>query len=189
MAIIRICALTLWISVTSNPLFSQSFVAFQQLESCTEWECVVALLPVTALRLDRSIPWRLPLRAESARLSSAFGYRVHPVEGTRKFHGGVDIAAPLGTHVVAAGAGRVSTGSNRLLGKFVRIDHLNGFTSTYGHLSRITVRGGTTITQGMVVGTVGMTGRTTGPHLHWTVKYKDRQVDPLIVRRAVFAAL
>ena len=167
---------------------AQSWVAFQALDACPSWRCTVALAATVSLRLDRSIPWRLPVR-QAARLSSGYGYRTDPLDGRRRFHAGVDLAAPLGCPVLAAGSGRVATGYDRNLGHYVTIDHLNGFVSTYGHLDRIAVTSGSVVGPQAVLGTVGQSGRTTGPHLHWSVSHvASGGVDPLAVRRLFLAA-
>ena len=165
-----------------SPL-AQSFSTFLALDSCANWQCVMTLVGDHSLRLDRSIPWRLPVRS-TARLSSGYGYRMHPIKGKRKFHAGVDLAAKLGSPVFAAAAGLVTTGQNRLLGNFVKIDHLNGFTSTYGHLDLIIVNSDELIPQGHPIGSVGTTGQSTGPHLHWVVSYRGKSMDPLVLRQA-----
>ena len=185
----RLFIFPLLLFLLSSSLIGQSLAAFQLLEACNEWQCVVSLAGNASLRLDRSIPWRLPLR-RTPRLTSGFGYRVHPIEGERKFHDGVDIAAPLGSRVLAAGSGRVSMGFNRILGYYVRIDHLNGFISTYGHLDRVIVQTGDLVAQSGLIGTVGVSGRTTGPHLHWSIEFLGSgSVDPLELRRALMATL
>jgi len=186
----RYLSLPLLIFYLSGPSCGQSLVAFQRLEACNDWQCVVALAGEgSTLRLDRSIPWRLPLRRQSARLTSGFGYRVHPIEGGRSFHDGVDIAVPHGSLVVASGSGRATTGYDRTLGYYVRIDHLNGFTSTYGHLDAVLVRSGDLVAQTSPIGTVGSSGRSTGPHLHWSTRYRTGgSIDPLELRRTLLAA-
>ena len=169
---------------------AQSFAAFQRLENCEHWHCVVDLARENLeLRLDRNIPWRLPLRRGGAQITSGFGYRTHPIDGGRRFHGGVDIAAPVGTEVLASGCGRASQGYSSVLGHYVRIDHLNGFVSTYGHLAEVFITDGELISQSSVIGSVGCSGRTTGPHLHWTIRYRrtGTVVDPLVLRRSLLA--
>lgn len=184
----RLSALLVILLCLSGVLGSQSLNTFQRMEACGDWRCVVAFAADGTLRLDRSIPWRLPLRGESATLTSGFGYRVHPIDGGRKFHAGVDIAAPLGSPVVASASGRVSTGYNPVLGYYVKIDHLNGFTSSYGHLDEVLVRPGDLVAQSAPIGTVGVSGRTTGPHLHWSAAHRSQSLDPLELRAALLAA-
>ena len=178
----RLILVTFFASFVCTSIIGQSFAAFQRLDSCSNWRCVVGLSKDVSLRLDRSIPWRLPLR-QAARVSSTYGYRVHPIDGQQKFHGGVDIAAPLGSSILASGSGTVTTGFNAVLGHYVTIDHLNGFTSTYGHLDQILVSPGASVDPDSVIGTVGESGRTTGPHLHWSVRHTvSGSLNPLELR-------
>jgi murein DD-endopeptidase MepM/ murein hydrolase activator NlpD len=103
-----------------------------------------------------------------APITSGFGWRTHPLSGIRRFHSGIDIGAPSGAPVVATGSGTVvSAGWNGGYGKAVIIQH-NGVQQTlYGHLSEISVQAGQVIPQGTVIGLVGSTGNSTGPHLHF----------------------
>jgi hypothetical protein len=102
-------------------------------------------------------------------ITSAFGWRVHPISGDRRFHSGTDIGAPMGTPVLAAYAGRVAIAD--FLGGYgltVTLDHKEGTQQTlYAHLSEIFVRPGEWVPQGTVIGRVGSTGNSTGPHLHF----------------------
>ncbi len=108
-----------------------------------------------------------PLMAPT-RVSSRFGWRTHPLTGKRRFHSGLDLAAPSGAPVVAAGSGTViSAGWNGGYGKAIIIQHSDTQQTVYGHLSEISVQAGQTIAQGTVIGLVGSTGNSTGPHLHF----------------------
>ncbi len=104
-----------------------------------------------------------------APITSRFGWRTHPLTGARRFHAGVDIGAPSGAPVVASASGTVvSAGWNGGYGKAVVIEQPNGVRQTlYGHLSEISVQAGQSIEQGTVLGLVGSTGNSTGPHLHF----------------------
>jgi len=118
---------------------------------------------------------------DGARMSSGFGMRRHPVLGYNKMHKGVDFAAPTGTPIYAAGDGVVEkSGRNGGYGKYVRIRHNSKLKTAYAHLSRIrtSVKNGSRVKQGQVIGYVGSTGRSTGPHLHYEVLLKGRQVNP-----------
>ena len=120
-----------------------------------------------------------------ARISSGFGYRRHPVLGYTKLHTGVDFAAPRGTPIRAAGGGMVThAGWRGGYGKTVMIKHDNGYVTLYAHQSRIArgIRKGVRVRQGQVIGYVGSTGRTTGPHLHFEVRIKGKPANPLRVR-------
>jgi len=109
--------------------------------------------------------------ASPAPTTSSFGWRMHPITGNRRFHSGIDIGAPMGAPVVAAGSGTVvSAGWLGGYGKTITIEH-NGVQQTlYGHLSEIFVQPGQNIEQGTVIGRVGSTGNSTGPHLHFETK-------------------
>lgn len=106
-----------------------------------------------------------------ARTTSRFGWRTHPLTGTRRFHSGIDIGAPSGTPVVATATGTVvSAGWNGGYGKAIVIQHNDTLQTLYGHLSEIAVQPGQQITQGTVIGLVGSTGNSTGPHLHFETR-------------------
>ena len=116
------------------------------------------------------------------RLTSPFGYRSDPFTGARSFHSGVDLAAPTGTSVKATLDGRIAeTGFNRIYGNYVIITHDRGYQSLYGHLSAIYVKRGQYVTQGAVVGAVGNTGYSTGPHLHLSIYKNGRLINPFSV--------
>ncbi len=119
---------------------------------------------------NESVELIYPL-ASPAPTTSSFGWRTHPITGTRRFHSGIDIGAPMGAPVVAAGSGTVvSSGWLGGYGKAITIEH-NGVQQTlYGHLSEIFVQPGQIIEQGTVIGRVGSTGNSTGPHLHFETK-------------------
>jgi murein DD-endopeptidase MepM/ murein hydrolase activator NlpD len=112
--------------------------------------------------------------------SSGYGYRRHPISKRRTFHKGVDFQAPRGTPVYAAGPGVVSHARRKSsYGKLIIISHGLGLETRYAHLSRIKIREGEFVPAGTLIGTVGSTGRTTGPHLHFEVRQFDEPVDPL----------
>jgi len=126
--------------------------------------------------------WPLPLRFTVGTSPGArFGYRIHPVSGVRQMHNGIDIAAPMGTNVYAVASGTVtvsSSGWNGGFGTYIRIDHGNGITTHYAHLSNRFVQAGQTVTQGQHIGAVGSTGVSTGPHLHFEIRRNGRPIDP-----------
>ncbi|MFV3074737.1 M23 family metallopeptidase [Niveispirillum fermenti] len=121
---------------------------------------------------------------DGARLSSGFGMRRHPVLGYSRMHKGVDFAAPTGTPIFAAGAGVVEeVGPKGAYGNYIRIRHNNEISTAYAHMSRFGsgMRRGARVGQGDVIGYVGTTGRSTGPHLHYEIVRNGQQVNPLSV--------
>lgn len=116
--------------------------------------------------------------------TSGFGIRRHPIFRVRRMHTGQDIAAPYGTAVQAASDGRVIyTGWFGGYGKIVVIDHGDGISTLYAHLSRILTRRGAAVRRGQAVGRVGSTGYSTGPHVHFEVRVNGRPIDPRTSRR------
>jgi murein DD-endopeptidase MepM/ murein hydrolase activator NlpD len=121
--------------------------------------------------------FRFPLR--SFTLTSAFGPRVNPVTGRLRIHQGLDLAAPAGTGVFAAGDGIVTeTGSDPIYGNYIVIRHRDDWASLYGHLSRIAVDLRQEVRSGSLIGSVGSTGQSTGPHLHFELRRNGRAQDP-----------
>ncbi|MCB9741618.1 MAG: M23 family metallopeptidase [Alphaproteobacteria bacterium] len=117
--------------------------------------------------------------AGDARISSPYGYRFHPVLKKQKLHNGVDIAVPIGTPVLAAQEGTVSVAKeDNLNGRYVVIDHGYGVRSSYCHLDELGVEAGDEIERAAEIGKSGNTGRSTGPHLHFTLRVGGKTVDP-----------
>lgn len=122
---------------------------------------------------------------DGARLSSRFGKRKHPILGFTKMHRGVDFAAPKGTPIMAAGDGVIeAVGRKGNYGKYIRIRHNSTYKTAYGHLSRYKrgLKKGKRVKQGTIIGYVGSTGRSTGPHLHYEVIKNGKKTNPLSVR-------
>ncbi len=122
---------------------------------------------------------------DGARLSSSYGSRRHPILGYTHMHRGVDFAAPAGTPIYAAGDGRiVAIGRNGAYGKYIRIRHNARYQTAYAHMRafRRGLRKGSRVEQGQVIGYVGSTGRSTGPHLHYEILVNGRQVNPRRVK-------
>lgn len=118
---------------------------------------------------------------DGARLSSGFGRRKHPILGYTKMHKGLDFAAPRGTPIYAAGDGVIeSAGRNGSYGKYVRIRHHSGYKTAYAHMKGYGkgVKKGKRVKQGQIIGYIGTTGRSTGPHLHYEVLLNNKQVNP-----------
>ncbi len=127
-----------------------------------EWTALPSLLPV------------------SGKITSRFGKRTSPFTGMLAMHEGIDIAAPFGSPVVSSADGVIIQASaDPMLGKYVKIRHRYGRDTYYAHLSRIAVRPSRSVKQGEIVGYVGNTGLSTGPHLHYEVHMQGRPVDPL----------
>lgn len=113
-------------------------------------------------------------------LTSAYGYRIHPITGNYAFHSGVDLAAGVGTEIYATKSGTVTTSEeNYIYGNYVVINHLDGYSSLYGHMTHLIVSEGEYVRQGQVIGYVGLTGWTNGPHLHFTLYYNGSTVNPM----------
>ena len=119
---------------------------------------------------------------DGARLSSNFGMRKHPILGYNKMHKGVDFAAPTGTPIYAGGNGVIEfIGNNGGYGKYIRIRHNNEYKTAYGHMSGFKkgLSKGLRVNQGEIIGYVGSTGRSTGPHLHYEIIFQNEQINPL----------
>ncbi|MDR3311757.1 MAG: M23 family metallopeptidase [Spirochaetaceae bacterium] len=141
-----------------------------------------AQLDASAIRRAMGELFAWPLSTH--RITSWFGYRTDPFTGTRIHHNGLDMGAPTGTSVRSAMSGRVaSTGYSNIYGNFVIVNHGNGYQTMYGHLSKILVRQGQAVAQGGQIGQVGNTGRSTAPHLHFTVYRNGKLVNPTTVLR------
>jgi murein DD-endopeptidase MepM/ murein hydrolase activator NlpD len=126
---------------------------------------------------------RKPMAAGMMR--SGYGWRRHPILGYSKMHTGVDWAAPRGTPIYASGNGIVSIADwESGYGKYVRIKHTNGYETAYGHMSAFArgIQPGTRVRQGQIIGYVGSTGLSTGPHLHYEILVNNRFVDPLKIK-------
>ncbi|MDE2435735.1 MAG: M23 family metallopeptidase [Sphingomonadales bacterium] len=125
-----------------------------------------------------SIPSRMPVNG--AALTSGYGMRWHPVLGGRRNHKGVDLAEPVGTPVYATADGVVSRADwFSSYGLFISLEHGAEIQTRYGHLSRLNVAAGQAVHKGDVIGYVGTTGRSTGPHLHYEVRVAGNAVNPI----------
>ena len=136
-------------------------------------------------RSAKSMLMKTPV--DGARISSGFGMRFHPVLGYSRMHKGIDFAVPIGTPVMAAGSGTVQIeGRVRGYGNFMMVNHGNGYSTAYGHLSRFAagIHKGSRVRQGQVIAYSGNTGMTTGPHLHYEIRVHNQQVNPRNVKIA-----
>lgn len=155
-------------------LYAFNFMRSTALDGARESVKANALLDAP---FDRStMPSIWPVRGQ---VSAGFGQRLDPLSGEGAFHAGLDLRAPLGTPVVSTADGLVFfAGRDAGYGNAVLVEHGYGITTKYGHLDKISVVVGQEVKKGQTVGTVGMTGRTTGPHLHYEVKVNDTPVNP-----------
>jgi murein DD-endopeptidase MepM/ murein hydrolase activator NlpD len=154
-----------------------------------EYEKRVRQLEASSLEIERFIKSRGKSTATSSgrfnwpitgRIVSKFGYRRHPLWGGIHLHTGVDIAAPYGKPIICADSGEVIySGWWDGYGKAVVIDHGRGYTTVYGHMSRIYMQVGQKVEKSQVIGLIGSTGFSTGPHLHFEIRYNGKPVDPL----------
>lgn len=126
------------------------------------------------------VPAILPLESESFTISSGYGYRVDPVYGGTRFHPGIDFMTPVGSAVYATASGvctkATSVGTS---GNCVEIDHGFNYKTRYAHLSTIDIAEGDHVARGDIIGQSGNTGKSTAPHLHYEVRFKDEPVDPV----------
>lgn len=151
--------------------FRQLFASWRSLDGRRAEQPVLAATGI-------SIPSRMPL--EGARMTSDYGMRTHPVLGGRRAHSGIDLAAPTGTPVYATADGLVSR-ANRFssYGLFVSIEHGANLQTRFAHLSKLAVADGQRVKKGELIGYVGSTGRSTGPHLHYEVRIDGQAVNPI----------
>jgi hypothetical protein len=113
-------------------------------------------------------------------ISSGFSMRIHPIYKIKKFHYGIDFVAEVGTPIYATADGTVTMAQNyHGYGNFIKIDHGYGYSTAYGHLDNIGVRRGQKVVRGEIIGTVGNTGISTGPHLHYEVIYNNKPINPI----------
>lgn len=122
-----------------------------------------------------SLNW--PVRG---RISSGYGYRIHPIRGTRHLHAGIDIAIPTGTNIKAVSSGKVVlSGWVQGFGKTIVIDHENGYKTLYAHNSRLLVKAGNRVSGSQVIALAGSTGNSTGPHLDFRIYKNGKTINPL----------
>lgn len=168
-------------AVAQSPLgsgdeqFRQLFSSWQSLDKAPVGIAAVAA-PVAAPKV--SIPSRAPLAG--FRLTSEYGMRTHPVLGGRRAHKGIDLASPTGTPVYAPADGMVGKAEwFSSYGLYIQVEHGGDMQTRYGHLSRLNVAAGQFVKKGDLIGYVGSTGRSTGPHLHYEVRIAGESVNPM----------
>jgi len=133
-------------------------------------------------RMLASIPAIQPVsNKDLKRIASGFGYRIHPVYKTWKMHTGIDFTAPIGTPIYATGDGVVIKPKSRMsgYGKAIVIDHGYGYRTIYAHCSKIIAKPGTKVKRGQIIGYVGNTGISTGPHCHYEVRKNGKPINPV----------
>ena len=129
-------------------------------------KCIPAIQPVSNKNLKQT--------------ASGYGMRIDPIYKTAKFHAGMDFSANIGTPIYATGDGKViKAGWESAYGNLIKVDHGFGYVTWYAHLSKIKVRVGQKVVRGEVIGEVGNTGKSTGPHLHYEVHVKGKVVNPV----------
>lgn len=154
--------------------FKQLFTSWQALDTGVPATVQNPIAPVASV----SIPSRNPLSTGST--SSGYGLRSHPVLGGTRSHKGIDLAAPTGTPIFATADGVVGKAEwFSSYGMYVSIDHGGQLETRYAHMSRIAVGAGERVRKGDVIGYVGSTGRSTGPHLHYEVRVAGTAVNPV----------
>ena len=164
---------------TVDSSFQASLYAFNLMKSAATTTSLDPLTQglLTDPRFNRStVPSTWPVRG---RVTAGFGQRMDPLSGEGAFHAGLDISAPYGSAVEASAGGIVfHAGPDAGYGNAVLIDHGYGMHTKYGHLSRVAVVVGQDVKRGQMIGSVGATGRTTGPHLHYEVRINETPVNP-----------
>jgi murein DD-endopeptidase MepM/ murein hydrolase activator NlpD len=129
-------------------------------------------------RLDHT-PSIVPVDSETYCFSSGFGWRQSPFTGQREFHTGLDISDSEGTPIIAPATSVVmEAGSSKQMGRYLKLDHGRGYTTSYSHLSRINVKPGDRVKRGQVLGLMGNTGNSSGPHLHYRIEVNEKMVNP-----------
>lgn len=143
-----------------------------------EAQAELAAAGESALTIDPNTLFAWPCPA-STRITSEYGYRIHPIYGDLRLHNGVDIGAEMGSSIIAAYKGTViGAGYNSSMGNYVMIDHGEGLVTIYMHASYLCVSEGDTVQTGQLIALVGATGDATGPHLHFTVRLNGNYVNP-----------
>lgn len=158
--------------------FSELFASWEALEDGGAVSTTGEVIPPAPTRTVVSVPQIMPL--SDARLTSGYGMRDHPILRRRARHNGVDLAAPTGTPVYATADGLVEMAQwYSSYGNYVQIEHGSDIETRYAHLSSYTVRPGQQVQMGDLIGYVGSTGRSTGPHLHYEVRVNGDPVNPI----------
>lgn len=160
--------------------FRTVFSGLQSLESDADRQAVELQFLLSNLGKQKSLLSSIPsIKPVNGWTTSGFGPRVSPFTGRKTMHKGIDVASPVGTPIVAPGDGVVIfTGRKSGFGNFIMIAHGYGIISRYGHIAQSLVSPGQKVTRGQQIATVGMTGRTTGPHLHYEILANGSAINP-----------
>ena len=160
------------------PEFSELLATLsRQVDARTDQLGVLEALLVQSSANRKFLPTLAPIA--DGWFSSNFGYRIDPFSGQHAFHEGIDFPADSGTPIIAAASGKVVAAEwHAQYGRMIEIDHGNGLLTRYAHTSRMLVKAGDLVVRGQEVGTVGSTGRSTGPHLHFEVRLNGVPQDP-----------
>ncbi|PSX03954.1 M23 family metallopeptidase [Photobacterium angustum] len=141
----------------------------------------VELEVLNQLIINRLLPVSKVLK--KGRITSKFGYRIHPITKKKKHHNGIDFGVPSGTPIYAPADGIVTStktaDETNGSGNFIKLEHGMGFKTSYSHLSKILVSNQSVVSKGDIIGLTGNTGRSTGPHLHYEVSFLNKKIDPL----------
>ena len=158
------------LDILSKQLYIQSRSFDDVVEMCKKHDemlkCIPAIQPISNKDLKKT--------------ASGYGTRIDPIYGTKRFHAGMDFSANIGTEVYVTGNGRIASAKwESQYGNCIVVDHGYGYKTRYAHLSKIKVRQGQTVKRGEVIGLVGNTGKSTGPHLHYEVMVKGKIANPV----------
>ncbi len=164
-----------------NTLIREMHEQVGQIDHATKTQALDFTNLIKELEQKRNLLASTPsIRPVEGWISSRFGYRKSPFTGRKEFHAGLDIATHSGTKLVATANGRISYAARKgYIGKMVIIDHGFGMVTKYGHLKKILVKRGQKVKRGDVIGLIGNTGRSTGPHVHYEVRINGTPVNPL----------
>ena len=172
---------------STQPINAQGGPLFELSENMTDKYHLLTNELIELRQLETSlknVPIKLP--AKDYYISSTYGYRNDPIANKRAMHKGIDMAGWSKTEIYAPANGKVKrAGKNGNYGNFIEIDHLNGFTTRYGHLHEVKVKKGQYVNENFVIGLMGSTGRSTSTHLHYEVLFDDRTINPLKLTKAL----
>ncbi|PKG93358.1 M23 family metallopeptidase [Paraglaciecola sp. MB-3u-78] len=170
-----------------QPIYAQGGPLFELSENTTDkyHHLTNELIELRQLETSlKNVPIKLP--AKNYYISSTYGYRKDPFVNKKAMHKGIDMAGWIKTEIYAPADGKViRAGKNGSYGNFIEIDHLNGFTTRYGHLYKVKVKKDEYVSEDFVIGLMGSTGRSTSTHLHYEVLFDDKTINPLKLTKAL----